>query len=178
MIRAGVVSTGGLWSAGLLLLVGQVAEIVQPGRTADVIVWDLPLPELVDRRILVIGDDTALLKPLRAQAIGGVITRQATADELVVAVRAVARGEMFLHPALTAQFLNPPEPRRLYFETPTPREADVLRRVVRGYTNKQTAAELGISVRTVESHRANLMDKLNIRSRRGLVRYAQEADYT
>jgi len=56
----------------------------------------------------------------------------------------------------------------------TPRELEVLRRIALGYTNRQIAEELGISVRTVETHRANLMGKLGVNSRVELVRYARE----
>jgi two-component system response regulator NreC len=59
-------------------------------------------------------------------------------------------------------------------EALTPREAEVLRLIAQGYTNRQMADHLSISVRTVESHRANLMGKLGLRSRVELVRYAKE----
>jgi two-component system response regulator NreC len=62
-------------------------------------------------------------------------------------------------------------------EALSPREIDVLKLIVQGYTNRQTAEALSISVRTVESHRANLMGKLNLRSRVDLVRYAKENNF-
>ena len=62
------------------------------------------------------------------------------------------------------------------YESLTPRETDVLRLIVRGYTNRQAAEELGLSVRTVETHRANLMGKLGLKSRVELVRWAADND--
>ncbi|HSR31862.1 MAG TPA: response regulator transcription factor, partial [Anaerolineae bacterium] len=56
----------------------------------------------------------------------------------------------------------------------TPRETDVLKLIVQGYTNRQVGEELGISVRTVEGHRANLLEKLGLRTRVELVRYARD----
>jgi len=62
---------------------------------------------------------------------------------------------------------------KLEFPQPTPRELDVLRLVVEGYTSRQAAKELGISTKTVESHRANVMGKLGVSNRMELVRYAK-----
>jgi two-component system, NarL family, response regulator NreC len=71
--------------------------------------------------------------------------------------------------------MSPPPPTKdSPIEAPTPREIDVLRYIAQGYTNRQTAEALSISVRTVESHRANLMSKLGLSSRVELVRYAKE----
>lgn len=178
-LKAGVVTADGLWSAGLVLLVGQIAEVVMPDHNADVVLWALSLPDTVsDRRILAFGDDEEYLEALKRRRIGGIIVPQATVEELAMALRAVARGEWFLHPSLVEQFLEPePEPERPYIEIPSPREIDILRYVAEGYTNRQAANVLGISVRTVESHRANLMDKVGLRCRRELVRYAKENGY-
>jgi two-component system response regulator NreC len=124
-------------------------------------------------------DDDMLREALRVGGSGYVIKR---ADEAEIrrAVRAAVRGEIYVHPAMTRALLNKPvvtEHRRARpgFDL-TPREIDVLRLLARGNTNSQAADLLGISVRTVENHRANLMGKLGLTSRVELVSYAEEND--
>ncbi len=69
---------------------------------------------------------------------------------------------------------SPPSHHETPAESLTPRETDVLRLIAQGYTNRQMADMLSISIRTVESHRSNLMGKLGLHSRVELVRYARE----
>jgi DNA-binding CsgD family transcriptional regulator len=69
---------------------------------------------------------------------------------------------------------HPPPTDEELIEPLTPREIEVLRLIAKGHTNRQTGEILSISVRTVESHRANIMDKLGVRGRVGLVRYAMD----
>jgi two-component system response regulator NreC len=78
---------------------------------------------------------------------------------------------------LRVLLVESPEPRTEQPGSPdplTPRETDVLKLIVQGYTNRQVGEELGISVRTVEGHRANLLEKLGLRTRVELVRYARD----
>lgn len=82
-----------------------------------------------------------------------------------------------IHRLITLQEKHGRQTRPVSIELPTAREIDVLRYLARGYTNRQIAAALFISVRTVESHRSNLMAKLNRRGRAELVRYAREMGY-
>jgi two-component system response regulator NreC len=100
-------------------------------------------------------------------------------SELLNAIRAVHRGEVYVHPFMMRALLKPPakepEPKKDRGDTPlTPREVEVLRFIARGYTNRQISQTLKLSVRTVESHRANLMGKLGLQTRVQLVRYATE----
>ncbi len=128
--------------------------------------------------ILTIHEDKALLREAIQAGADGYILKRAVESELITAIHAVMRGELYVHPAMTRALLPEqptakPVPSGLV-EPLTNRELDVLRLIVQGYTNRQMAGRLNLSVRTVESHRANLMDKLGLRSRVELVRWATE----
>jgi DNA-binding NarL/FixJ family response regulator len=127
--------------------------------------------------ILSMHEDREMLQEcLRAGASGYVIKRAAEA-ELINAIYAVTRGVIYIHPSLVQSLVTPTQP------TPPPdpsaepltaREIEVLCLITRGHTNREIAALLHISVRTVETHRSNLMDKLHLHSRVDLIRYAVE----
>lgn len=134
-------------------------------------------PEIIVLFLTMHEDEALLHEALRAGAAGYVIKR---AEEAVIlqAIHTVSAGDLYVHPSMTRALLHravvserrsgaPAEPL-------TPREIGVLRLLVRGNTNRQTAEVLGLSVRTVENHRANLMGKLGISSRVELVAYAEE----
>jgi DNA-binding NarL/FixJ family response regulator len=113
------------------------------------------------------------LEALRAGASGYVL-KTAADDDLVTACRAVMRGEPFLYPkverALARQYLErggeaPTDPL-------TPRESEVVKLIAEGYTSKEIGDTLSISDKTVERHRANALEKLGLRDRVGLTRYA------
>ena len=114
---------------------------------------------------------------LRAGAAGYVLKRTASA-ELVRAIRAVAAGGTYVDPSLAGALLaEPPRaprgaPRAGGAPELTAREAEVLRLVARGHSNKEVAAALEISVKTVETHKANGMTKLGVGSRAALVQFA------
>ena len=117
-------------------------------------------------------EDHLILESLRAGVTGYVLKTRA-ASELVQALRAVCRGEMFLTQSISRTIVqaflhNAPAPDNLISD----RERQVLQLVAEGKTTKEIASLLGISVKTAESHRSNLMDKLNIHDTAGLVRYA------
>lgn len=113
---------------------------------------------------------------LRAGAAGYVLKRTASA-ELVRAIRIVAAGGSYVDPSLAGTLLGPPRPTpgggttAVARQTLTAREEEVLRLVAIGHTNKEIAAALEISVKTVETHKANGMAKLGVRTRVALVRY-------
>ena len=121
-------------------------------------------------------EEGMLLEALNAGGDGYVIKR-ADEAEIIQAIRVVRRGDVYVHPAMTRALLSQaetterlPEP----VEPLTRREIDVLRLLARGNTNRQIAELLALSVRTIESHRANLMGKLGLASRVELVTYAEE----
>jgi two-component system, NarL family, response regulator NreC len=117
-------------------------------------------------------EDHLILESLRAGVTGYVLKTKA-ASELVQALRAVCRGEMFLTQSISRTIVQ-----AFLQNTPVPgnpisyRERQVLQLVAEGKTTKEIASLLGISVKTAESHRSNLMEKLNIHDTAGLVRYA------
>jgi len=137
-------------------------------------------PEIIVLILTMHEDESLLHEALRVGAAGYVIKR-AEEFEIVQAIHAVSQGDIYVHPAMTRALLHQPvttEHRRgaPAVEPLTPRELDVLRLLAKGNTNRQSAGLLGLSVRTVENHRANLMGKLGLSSRVELVSYAEEHD--
>jgi DNA-binding NarL/FixJ family response regulator len=174
--------------------VGDGAEAVARGLEEDVdlAVIDITMPrmtglhaakELHQRRprlrILMLSmheNERYLYEALKAGASGYVLKSVADRD-LVEACRAAMRGEKFLYPGamtpLIADFLHRAREDLPVREDPlTPREQEVIKLVAEGYTNKQIADALVISEKTVERHRANILEKLGMRDRVELTRYA------
>jgi DNA-binding NarL/FixJ family response regulator len=132
--------------------------------------------------------DEYFFRALRAGAAGYIIKRTAAAD-LLAAVRAVAQGNAFLSPSLAHALVSDyaarvrghaaaevgPEPQQdqaARYEKLSSREREVLQLVAEGWTNQDIADHLGLSIKTVQSHRAAVMDKLDLRDVTHLVRYA------
>jgi two-component system response regulator NreC len=152
------------------------------GSTSGLTATRMIRDRLPETRVLVLTmheDEEYLRQMLEAGATGYVLKRAANA-ELAVAIRAVHRGEVFLYPSFTRVFLGDLVPKRDgeersqsdSYELLSQRERQILRLVALGYTNKQIASQLFLSVKTIESYRARLMRKLGVRSRAALVRYA------
>ena len=117
-------------------------------------------------------DEAYVLEALQAGAVGYVVKTQATAD-LVQAIHTVVQGAIYLSPWVTtavvqAYVRGTPLPR----DPLTSREREVVQRIAEGQTTKEIAADLGLGVKTVESHRINVMRKLDIHETATLVRYA------
>lgn len=209
----------GLLRAGLRTLLNAEPDLEVVGEAADgeetlrltrelqpdVVLMDISMPgcggiettrRLVDLRsavrvlILTVHEDTALLQAAIRAGAAGYILKRAVDVELIGAIRAVARGDLYVHPSMTRALLtdvamvatatrvgtgmSTPREELAPCDSLTPREVEVLRLIARGHTNRQIADFLTLSVRTVESHRANLMDKLDLRSRAELVCYAMD----
>ncbi|GAB4558948.1 MAG: response regulator transcription factor [Anaerolineae bacterium] len=166
-----------------------VAKQVRP----DIVLLDISMPgpggvELIrqlrrsqpDLRVLIltVHEDEGLLQEAIAAGAAGYVIKRAVESELINAIHAVHRGDIYIHPAMTRALLRDVLPPREAKEPPreplSPREIEVLKLIALGYTNRQIAEALTISVRTVESHRANIRDKLGLHSRVDLVRYARE----
>lgn len=168
----------------------QIAEQVRP----DVVIMDISLPDIsgieATRRIKenlpdthVIGltmheEEPYVLELLRSGADGYIVKRSAAAD-LVGAIRAVVQGQAILDPAITRAVVTgyvsrptPPSPEQAEPSPLTPRETEILILVAEGNTNAEIARKLYISEKTVQTHRSNILDKLNIHDRTELVRYA------
>ena len=176
-------------------VVAEAADAEEAARKAlaykpSVLVLDLNMPgkpslELIPA-IRESAPDTAILvltmqtepafarEALRGGARGFVIKHSAAA-ELVDAIRSVVAGQTYINPALGARIAAEPEP-----EGPpdrlTPRETEVLSLLALGYTNPEIAEKLVLSVRTVETHRANIQRKSGLSTRAELIAYAIEND--
>ena len=158
-----------------------LTDISMPGPAGGGIEVTRRLKEMLpDTRVLILTvheDESLLRAAIRAGAAGYVVKRAADA-ELLTAIQAVWRGDIYIHPAMTRALLrdvmSPPVPNSASVESLTPREIEVLRLLARGHTNRQIAEVLGVSVRTVEGHRANVMSKLDLHSRVELTSYAEE----
>lgn len=128
--------------------------------------------------VLTVHDDVAYLRRAFEAGADGYLVKDAADVDLVHAVRTVAAGRQYVHPTLGAQLLEPagagPHLRGPGGEL-SEREIDVLRLVALGRTNAAIAEELYISVRTVETHRAHITQKLGARSRAELVDAARQA---
>ncbi|MBI2218757.1 MAG: response regulator transcription factor [Candidatus Rokubacteria bacterium] len=157
-----------------------------------VLVLDLVMPRLggievarevsakhPETRVVVLSmhtDEAYVLEALRNGALAYVLKGSSAAD-LVTAVREAAAGRRYLSPPVTSRAIDacaeraPDAPLDVY-DTLTPREREVLRLAAEGYTSTEIGARLGISPRTAETHRANLLRKLGLHTQTDLVRYA------
>lgn len=126
--------------------------------------------------ILSMHQDEEYVKRALKSGASGYLLKDAGIEELEIAIRAVARGESFLSPAaskhLIADFRKRSEAESRIDEILSPRQIEVLRMIAEGENTKSIARKLEISVKTVESHRAQLMNKLEIHDVAGLVRHA------
>jgi DNA-binding NarL/FixJ family response regulator len=154
----------------------------------EVIVTDLSMPELsgldvvlrlkaerVESRIIVLTmhhDADLATTALRAGA-SGFLLKESAGDELISAIRQVLQGRVYLTPALTKDVVERmASPSAALKPELTPRQRDVLRLIVKGQRMKEIAANLGLSIRTVETHKYEMMQALDLHSTAELVRYA------
>ncbi|HET6958391.1 MAG TPA: response regulator transcription factor [Vicinamibacterales bacterium] len=121
------------------------------------------------------ADDAYLQELLRA-GVSGYVLKQSAPTELLQAIRAAAAGRQYLDSALTARvtaaFLGKPSRVSRPVAAVSERESEVLRLIASGYSNKEIAAHLSLSVKTVEAHKANAMRKLGLNGRIDIVKYA------
>ena len=152
-------------------------DVVMPGRSGIEAIPDL-LEESPESKVLVLSmqDDPAYVREAFGAGASGYVLKEAADDEVVAAVREVAKGERYVHPALGARLVAAEAEERVRAaEDPlSDREHEILRLLALGHTNQEIAGQLYLSVRTVETHRAHIMQKLRIQTRAELVRYALE----
>lgn len=172
---------------------GRQAVMLARKTPPDVVVMDVAMPLLngleatrqiirscPNTKVLVLtsyGDDDCVHQLMQAGASGYLI-KQTAANELLKAIREVQRGNAFFSPAIAKRLRD--QGREAFSTghtsrksiTLTSRESEVLQLIAEGFSNKQIAAELGISIKTVEKHRQQVMNKLNIHDVAGLTRYA------
>jgi DNA-binding NarL/FixJ family response regulator len=155
-----------------------------------VVVMDISMPELnglkatemltalaPDTRVLILTrhSDSSYVQQLLRSGASGYILKQSASDQLVHAIKRVAGGQAYLDPAITDQVVGGISADR---HTAHPgrklsnREEAVLRSVALGFLTKEIATELNISIKTVETHKANAMGKLGMKNRIDIVRYA------
>ena len=173
-----------------------LAEACQP----DLILLDLTMPRLggleivpllqkhvpqAQILILTMHDDEGYLREALQVGVSGYVLKKAADVELLSAIRAVMRGEVYIHPAMTRSLLGDVMPDGIprtasagegFWATLSDREQEVLQLVALGYTGREIAERLSLSVKTVETYRARGMEKLQLRSRAALVRFALAND--
>jgi two-component system response regulator NreC len=150
-------------------------DVVMPGESGIDVVPKL-LKESPETTILVLSmqDDPSYVREAFAAGASGYVLKEAADEEVVSAVREVAAGRSYVHPALGARMVAAEAAERAAAEADplSEREREVLRLLALGHTNQEIASQLYISVRTAESHRAHIMQKLRLSTRAELVRYA------
>lgn len=150
-------------------------DVVMPGESG---IEALPriLKESPKTKVLVLSmqDDPSYVRQAFAVGASGYVLKEAADEEVVSAVREIAGGGHYVHPALGARMVAAEAQERAAAEADplSEREREVLRLLALGHTNQEIAHELYISVRTAESHRAHIMQKLRLATRAELVRYA------
>lgn len=206
-IRILIADDHGVIRAGLCALLADFSDLTVVGEASDgmeaiakaidlkpdILLMDLSMPnvggieatrQLMQSQpglrilILTVHEDDSLLKEVIRAGAAGYVIKRAAQEDLIHAIRVVARGDLYVHPAMTrALFTESPSNGSSNVsdvETLTLREIEVLQLLAKGYTNRQIAEQLSLSPRTVEGHRANLSAKLGLRSRVELVEYAEQ----
>ncbi len=150
-------------------------DVVMPDQSGLEVVPQL-LHETPELKVLVLSmqDDPSYVREAFSAGASGYVLKEAADSELVAAIKEVAQGGRYVHPELGARLVAAEtEERRRAEEDPlSDREREVLRLLALGHTNQEIAKQLYISVRTAETHRAHIMQKLRLSSRAELVRYA------
>jgi DNA-binding NarL/FixJ family response regulator len=164
------------------------AEELQP----DIVIMDISMPELngakaterlkqtrpeIKVMALTVHEDRGYMQQLMQAGASGYVLKHAAVDELIHAIRVVAAGGTYLDPVLAGRLMGDLIRRRPRNDVHLPcdlseREAEVLRLMAWGYSNKEIAIRLNISVRTVETYKVRLMTKLDLQNRVDIVRYA------
>lgn len=169
---------------------GEALELVE-SHHPDIVLTDIAMPVLnglalaarvgqahPETKVIILSmhsSEEYVCQALRAGAVGYLLKDSGT-SELELAIRAVARGESYLSPAVSkhviADYIKRTGSETGSNDLLTPRQREVLKLIAEGHSTKAIARTLGISVKTVETHRAQLMERLDIRDVAGLVRYA------
>jgi DNA-binding NarL/FixJ family response regulator len=150
-------------------------DVVMPGKSGIETIPDV-LKDAPEAKVLVLSmqDDPRYVREAFAAGAAGYILKEAADTDVVAAVREVAAGGHYVHPSLGARMVaaDAEERKRAEADPLSDRERDVLRLLALGHTNQEISGQLYISVRTAETHRAHIMQKLRLTTRAQLVRYA------
>ena len=173
---------------------GEAACLTAMALSPDVLVMDLSMPTLggaeatarvrrecpgVKVLALTVHEERVYLTQLLRAGASGYVLKRAAASELVRAVRTVASGGTYIDPSMAGSlvegYLDRQDVATQAARHPlSERERDVLMRIAQGFSNKEIAAALGLSVKTVETYKARVAEKLGLRTRVAIVRYAAE----
>lgn len=173
---------------------GREAVTMTAALRPDVVVMDIAMPLLngleatsqitrggIPTKVLILSAyaDDEYVHQLTEAGASGYLIKQTAAGDLIKAVREIARGNAYFSPSILKRLLElyreihtKGRPARRRSEHLTSREQEVLQMVAEGHVNKQIAATLNLSIKTVEKHRQQLMDKLDVHDIAGLTRYA------
>jgi two-component system, NarL family, response regulator NreC len=153
-----------------------VVDLNMPGTTMSSSLEALPVlaAEAPDTRIVILTmqEDPQFARKALAAGANGYVLKEAADSELVEAIRLASAGEVYLNPRLGARIAAAPPEASGPPDDLTEREAQILKLIALGHTNAEIGSQLYLSVRTVESHRAHIQQKLRRTSRADLVRYA------
>jgi two-component system response regulator NreC len=152
-------------------------DVVMPG-SSGIEATQSVLNEAPDTKVLMLSmqDDPQYVREAFSAGASGYVLKEAVDAEVVGAVREVAAGGRYVHPELGARLIHADAEERARVEADplSDREREVLRLLALGHTNQEIASMLYLSVRTVETHRAHIMQKLRLSTRAELVRHAME----
>jgi two-component system response regulator NreC len=152
-------------------------DVVMPG-TDGIEATRSILKEAPETKVLVLSmeDDPRYVREAFAAGASGYVLKEAADSELVEAIRQVGAGGRYVHPELGARLVSAEAQERVRAELDplSEREHEVLRLLALGHTNQEIGEMLFLSVRTVETHRSHIMQKLRLTSRAELVRYAMD----
>ena len=179
-----------------MVVVGEAADGLLaceqiPALRPDVVVMDVSMPGLTGSQAtarlrkecptvkvlaLTVHEDKGYIRQLLAAGATGYVLKRSAPEGLIQAIRSVAAGGVYLDPSMAGKviggFVRAPANDGPSNGELSEREADVARQTAAGYSNKEIAARLELSIKTVETYRARAMEKLGLQSRAGLVRYA------
>ena len=196
LVRKGILAL--LEKAGDVEVVGEAADGHQAVELAeqlvpDVVVMDIAMPRLtgiqaaeqihalklgIEVVVLSMYSEETLVRQALRSGVKGYVLKNSVAAELLLAIRAASRGEVYLSPTVSGPLvqdilvLEAEGQERTPFDRLTRREREVLQLIAEGHTNTAIAQVLHLSVKTVEKHRSSLMSKLDVRDVAGLVRVA------
>lgn len=195
LVREGIIAF--LKMSGDIEVVGEASDGLEAVHMTeklkpDIVLMDISMPKLggleatleirkkmPDVKILVLTqyEDREYLSRFLRAGISGYILKKAAGSELISAIRAVRRGELYLHPSISKEVVQgyldkDKTPAEDLYDKLTEREKQVLRLISEGYTYKEIAEALGISVKTAIAHHTKISEKLNIHTRAGLIKFA------
>ena len=170
---------------------GLLACELIPALLPDVVVMDVSMPGLTGSQAtarlrqecptvrvlaLTVHEDKGYIRQLLSAGAAGYVLKRAASEELIHAIRAVAAGGVYLDPSMAGKVVGGFVRKPAGIDTPSAelseRETEVAQRTASGYSNKEIAARLTLSIKTVETYRSRAMEKLGLKSRADLVRYA------